>query len=185
MTVTATLAKAIKVSKPKHIYATPWVSGAKGTKTYDFSEILKDSTKITQADNTTNKIENEVSDTPIKTNVTLGDITFETTVEDIQADLMVSFAGFTKDSTSNKVYAPSSYSDLFAEIAVVLDGGDGKYVAYILPKVQLSTKSLLESLSSSMAGISLTGTALLADVTDGSNKYTTARYIDYDYTLPA
>lgn len=174
----------ILVSKPKAIIAEV------GENTFIFDHILKDSTKISQDDNTESTIDNELKDEAIRTNVTLGSYKFETTVEDIQGELLVNLCGFTKDSVSGKVYAPSGYIERYAKITVVLDNGvdvsnNQKYVAQVLPKVQLNSKLILESLSSSMAGFSLAGTAKSVKVTDGSNHYDTPMYVDYDFTMPS
>ena len=184
-TVTNTGKTAYLVSKPKYVVATI------GDKNYIFDHVLKDSTKFSQDDNTTNTIDNEVSDTPIKTNVTLGSYQFEATIEDIQGDLLVDLCGFTKATNTGVVYAPSSYVEKTAQIAVVLDSGkgDGKMVAYVAPSVQLNSKLILESLSTSMAGFTLAGTAKTGEVTvtkevSKTDKISTPLYIDYDYTLP-
>ena len=186
-TVTNTGSTAVLVSKPKYIVATIGEGG--NEKNYIFEHVLKDSTKFSQNDNTTTTIDNEVSDTPIKTNVTLGSYQFEATIEDIQESLLIDMCGFAKATNSGVVYAPASYVEKNAKIAVVLDKGtgDGKLVAYVAPKVQLNSKLILESLSSSMAGFSLAGTAQTAAVTVGSgttDNISTPLYIDYDYTLP-
>ena len=184
-TVTNTGTKAYLVSKPKYVVATI------GDKNYIFDHVLKDSTKFSQDDNTTNTIENEVSDTPIKTNITLGSYQFEATIEDIQEDLLVDLCGFTKATNTGVVYAPASYVEKTAQIAVVLDSGknDNKLVAYVAPSVQLNSKLILESLSTSMAGFTLAGTAKTGEVTvtkevSKTDKISTPLYIDYDYTLP-
>ena len=184
VTVTNTGKTAYLVSKPKYVVATI------GDKNYIFDHVLKDSTKFSQDDNTTNTIENEVSDTPIKTNVTLGSYQFEATIEDIQADLLVDLCGFTKATNTGVVYAPASYVEKTAQIAVVLDSGkDSKLVAYVAPSVQLNSKLILESLSTSMAGFTLAGTAKTGEVTvtkdvSKTDKISTPLYIDYDYKLP-
>lgn len=183
-TVTNTGTKAYLVSKPKYVVATI------GDKNYIFDHVLKDSTKFSQDDNTTNTIDNEVSDIPIKTNVTLGSYQFEATIEDIQEDLLVDLCGFTKATNTGVVYAPASYVEKTAQIAVVLDSGknDNKLVAYVAPSVQLNSKLILESLSTSMAGFTLAGTAKTGAVTvtksSQSDSISTPLYIDYDYTLP-
>lgn len=189
MAVTNTSAKAYLVSKPKYIVATV------GAKTYIFDHVLKDSTKFSQDDNTTNAIENEVSDTPIKENITLGGYQFEATIEDIQEDLLVDLCGFTKAENTGVVYAPASYDEKTAQIAVVLDSGkgDNTLVAYVAPSVQLNSKLILESLSTSMAGFTLAGTAKTGSVTvkktissqEKTDTISTPLYIDYNYTLPA
>ena len=184
-TVTNTGKTAYLVSKPKYVVATL------SDKNYSFDHVLKDSTKFSQDDNTTNTIENEVSDTPIKTNITLGSYQFEATIEDIQADLLVDLCGFTKATNTGVVYAPASYVEKTAQIAVVLDSGknDNKLVAYVAPSVQLNSKLILESLSTSMAGFTLAGTAKTGEVTvtkeaSKTDKISTPLYIDYDYKLP-
>ena len=186
-TVTHTSTKARLISKPKYIVAT-LNEGKENEKNYIFDHVLKDSTKFSQADNTTSQIDNEVSDDPIKENVTLGAYQFESTIEDVQDDLLIDMCGFVK-GTSGKLYAPASYTERFAKIAVVLDNGVGesnqpKYVAYVAPKVQLNSKLILESLSTSMAGFSLAGTAKTASITDSAKSIMTPLYIDPAYTLP-
>ena len=189
-TVTKTGTTAYLVSKPKYIVATIG-AGTENEKNYIFDHVLKDSTKFSQDDNTTNNIDNEVSDTPIKTNVTLGSYQFEATIEDIQENLLIDLCGFTKATNSGVVYAPASYVEKNVQIAVVLDSGkgDNTLVAYVAPLVQLNSKLILESLSTSMAGFSLAGTAKNATVTVGSASKTdsisTPLYIDYKYTLPS
>lgn len=180
-------AKPIKIAKPKYILVQPWNGSTPPSEDeaakdiYSFDNVLRDSTSLTQDDNETNTIENELSDDPIRTNVTLGSRTFSTTVEDIQEDLLVELAGYKKDG--DKVYAPASYTDLYAEVTIVLDKGmEEEFVAIILPKVQLNTKMLLESLSSSMVGVQVTGTVLSTTVKGSDDvEYTTGQYIDYKY----
>lgn len=187
--VTNTGTKAKLISKPKYIVAT-FGAGTENEKNYIFDHVLKDSTKFSQDDPTINQIDNEVSDAPIKTNVDLGDYQFEATIEDIQEDLLIDLCGFAKAEKSGVVYAPASYVEKNVQIAVVLDSGnnDGKLVAFVAPKVQLNTKLILESLSTSMAGFTLAGTAKTASITVGkdtnTDKISTPLYINYDYTLP-
>ena len=62
-------------------------------------------------------------------------------------------------------------------------------VAYVAPSVQLNSKLILESLSTSMAGFTLAGTAKTGEVTvtkdvSKTDKISTPLYIDYDYKLP-
>ena len=187
MTVKKTGASARIISKPKAIVATVLTNnGGVLTKgdLYIFEHILKDSTKFSQDDPDKQTIENEVSDTPIKEVVTVGAYNFETTVEDIQPDIVCAMCGFEANTEKTKIYAPSGYKEVYAEIAVVLDGGDGKLVAQIAPKVQLNSKLILESLSSSVAGFTLAGSAQNTSVQDGNKKYDTPFFIDYNYTMP-
>lgn len=183
---TTTGTTAIKIAKPKYILVQPWESAtAKGAGTvYSLSDVLRDSTSISTADPNTSNIENELSDTPIRQNVTLGETTFSTTLEDIQANVLKDICGFSADTTSGKLYAPKSYTDKFAEITIVLDQGAENYYAIVLPKVQLNSKLILESLSSSMLGVQIAGTCLVTEVTDGDNTYECFRYHNPAYTLP-
>ena len=191
-TVKKTSATAIKVAKPKFVFATLLTKGEGGAyekseTVYQLEDILADSTSLTQDENEVNTIDNELSDEPIMQNVTLGAWQFTTTVEDIQPDLLKDLCGFTVDGT--KVYAPNSYTERFAEVAVVLDGGvDGegeqKYVAYVMPKLQLNARAILESLKSGMAGFALAGTAMSMEMTVKSTPTKVPVYIDQDYTLP-
>lgn len=192
-TVTNTGKTAKLISKPKYIVAT-FKAGEADEKNYIFDHVLKDSTKFTQDDPTTNQIDNEVSDTPIKTNVTLGSYQFEATIEDIQENLLVDLCGFAKSEKTGVVYAPASYVEKNVQIAVVLDSGanDSKLVAFVAPSVQLNSKLILESLSTSMAGFTLAGTAKTGSVTvkktissqEQQDTISTPLYIDYDYKLP-
>ena len=108
----------------------------------------------------------------------------------MQDDLLVDLCGFTKATNTGVVYAPASYVEKTAQIAVVLDSGknDNKLVAYVAPSVQLNSKLILESLSTSMAGFALAGTAKTGAVTvtkdSQSDSISTPLYIDYDYKLP-
>lgn len=183
--VKSTKATAIKIAKPKFIIVQPWESSvSKGNAdAFSFADVLKDSTSVTQDDPSTEEIENELSDDPIRSNVTLGTRNFSCTLEDIQKDILAKLGGF-EAGTSGKVYAPASYSDIFAEVAIVLDAGGGNYTAIVLPKVQINAKILLESLSSSMVGVQIQGACLTADIVDGAKTFTTAQYIDYNYSLP-
>lgn len=173
---TATTHKTIY--KPSHIYA----QVGEGT-IYDFEEVLRDSTTLSQDDNDTSDIENEVSDDPIKSLVTLGSFQFETTIEDIQKDLVVDLCGFTADTTTGVVFAPAQYSELYAKIVVVIPDGDTN-VGLVLPHVQLNTRLIIESLNSALAGISLAGTAKSTYLTVNGEETKTPMYVDYEYTLP-
>ena len=193
MAVVKTGARAVKVAKPKYIFATLLTKNEEGvyeksTTTYQFEHVLRDSTSLTQDDNEVNTIENELADEAIMQNVTLGSWQFTSTIEDVQSDLVKDLCGFTVEGT--KAYAPASYSERFAEVALVLDSGndpDGtaKYVAYVVPKLQLNTRLVLESLYSSMAGFTLAGTAQSVELSlTGEKKVYAPMYIDYNYTLP-
>ena len=181
MAATATGAKALKVYNPKYLYITPFEGASKGT-TYRIENVVRDTTTITQEDNEENRVDNEFVAEPIVNSVVAGSYTFATNVGDLQADILKNLAGF-EVSASGKIYAPSGYKEVFAEIALVFETG-GKYVAAILPKVQLNTNVLIESLNSSVGQAEITGTGYNLTVTDGEETYESPFYIDPDYTLP-
>ena len=183
-TVHSTGASAIKLSKPTHIIVRPYTAeGAPGDDYYDLDDVVRDTTKVSQDDNSTTDIERETSDTPIMSIVTTGKYQFEAEVADTQADVLVALCGFTKGTSDDKVYAPSGYQNMYAEVAVVFESG-GKNVALILPKLQLNSKTTIESLNTKLAKITLAGTAQLADVTINGKAAKTPFYIDSNYTLP-
>lgn len=184
LTVVQTDGKSIKIDKPSHIYLQPLDdTGTLVTTIYDLDNVLKDSTKLTQADNTQTKIESETSDTPIKIITTLGERTFNATVEDMQADLLTNFCGYSESTDKTALFAPDQYTDLYCQVTVVCDYGD-KHYAYICPNLQLSSKNLAESLSTSLAGVQIVGTALNKSVTVGGSTKTCSMYTVPDFKLP-
>lgn len=185
--VTSTGNGAVKLSKPSHIIIRPFTAdGIAGNDYYDLDDVVRDTTSISQDDNDTTDIERETSDTPILSIVTTGKYQFAAEVADTQADVLSALCGFIKD-TDGKVYAPSGYKLLYAEVAVVFDNADGTTcTALILPKLQLNSKTTIESLNSNLAKVALAGTGQLAEITkaDGSTKIKVPFYIDPSYTLP-
>lgn len=175
---------AVLISKAKYLVATLLGENDAEGDSYIFDHVLKDSTSMQQDDNDVQSIENEFKAENILDNVTLGKWQFSSTVEDVQKDLLVSFCGFEASSDGTKVYAPADYTARYAKISVVLDGGAGKLVAFTLPKVQLNTKILLESLSSSMAGFTLAGTGKSVYYDAENPQKQSPFYVDFNYTLP-
>ena len=176
-----------KVYNPKFIYITPFKSESKkGDVTYQCEEIIRDSTTITQEDNTENPVENELSSSPIINNIQAGQYTVATEIADLQPALLKDLFGFTIDTGSTKAFAPAGYVTKYAEFALVFQDAAGKYIAAILPKVQLSPTVTIDSLSSSLGRIALSGTGALMEQTyDSNQKVTTPFYMDFDYTLPS
>jgi hypothetical protein len=64
----------------------------------------------------------------------------------------------------------------------VFKTGDNKYVAAVMPKVQLNSKATFDSLSTSMGRITLAGTGLNIAVQDGAGTKETPFYIDSNWT---
>lgn len=183
-TVHSTGATAVKLSKPTHIIVRPYTAaGAPGDDYYDLDDVVRDTTKISQDDNSTTDIERETSDTPIMSIVTTGSYQFEAEVADTQADVLVALCGFVKGTSDNKVYAPSGYKNMYAEVAVVFQDGTANK-ALIVPKLQLNSKTTIESLNTNLAKVTLAGTAQLADMTVNEAPAKVPFYIDTNYTLP-
>lgn len=184
-TVTKTGSTALKVYNPYAMYITPFTdANTKGEKTYRMEDIIRDSTSVNQDDAEENKIENEYGSAPIANNVKSGSFTFSTQIADFQKDLLKDICGFDVDDTSNKAYAPATYKEVFAEVALAFQVGTDKYVAAILPKVQLNPKTVFESFSSSVGNVTINGIGYNMEVTDGMKKYTTPFIFDPDFKLP-
>lgn len=180
---------AVHILNPDALYVTPLVKNAQGdfTKegaetTYKLKEVIRDTTTITQEDPTENRIENEFGSAPIENSIQLGSYTFSAEVADMQQELLVALCGYVKGETTDRTFAPSTYTPVYAEIALVFKSGDSKYIAAVLPKVQLNSKATFDSLSTSMGRITLAGTALNATISDGTGTKSTPFYIDSNWT---
>lgn len=178
----------LKVYNPDALYVTPFVTGSggtevRGTDTYKLSEVIRDSTTISQDDPTENKVENEFGSAPILNNVQLGSYTFSAEVADMQSTLLEKLCGYKKGTTNtDRTFAPATYTPIYAEIVLAFKTGDNKYVAAVLPKVQLNSKATFDSLSTSMGRITLAGTGLNIAVQDGDTPIETPFYIDSNWT---
>lgn len=178
---------AIKLTKPDHIFITPYGDDGKlGKDTYDLQDVVRDTTSISQDDNDTTDIERETSDTPILSIVTTGKYQFAAEVADTQADVLKALCGFKVDTAGNLMVAPSTYKTMYAEVAVVFgdDATAAKNTALILPKLQLNSKTTIESLNSNLAKVALAGTAQLGSVTVDSKSILTPFYFNKAYALP-
>lgn len=181
-TVTNIASKHLQVFNPDALYVTPFDGDSRGTTTYKLTEVIRDTTTISQDDPTENKVENEFGSAPILNNVQLGSYTFSAEVADMQQDLLVALCGYIKGETADRTFAPSTYTPIYAEIALAFKTGDNKYVAAVLPKVQLNSKATFDSLSTSMGRITLAGTGLNIAVQDGTGTKETPFYIDSNWT---
>lgn len=186
-TVKGTKETSKKIYNPKFIYITPWTDDkTPGTKAWKCEEVIRDTTTITQEENTESPVENELSSSPIINNIIAGNYTISTEIADLQPDLLHDILGFDVNDAKTKAYAPEGYTTKFAEFALVFQNPDGStYSAAILPKVQLNPTVTIDSLSSSLGRIVLSGTAQAATIGTGNDKHTTPFYIDYAYALPS
>jgi hypothetical protein len=179
---------AVHILNPDALYVTPLVKQTDGSyskqgaqTTFKLSEVIRDTTTITQEDPTENKIENEFGSAPIENSIQLGSYTFSAEVADMKQDLLVALCGYVKGEATDRTYAPASYTPIFAEIALVFKTTEG-LVAAVLPKVQLNSKATFDSLSSSMGRITLAGTGLNITIADGNKQRETPFYIDTNWT---
>ena len=181
-TITPIAANSLKIFNPDALYVTPYENDVRGSVTYKLTEVIKDSTSISQDDPEENKVENEFGSAPILNNVTLGSYQFSAEVADMQAVLLEKLCGYKKGGTNtDRVFAPSTYTPVYAEIALVFKVSDTKYVAAVLPKVQLNSKATFDSLSSNMGRITLAGSGLNVAVPDGSETIESPFYVDTDF----
>lgn len=175
------------VYNPKFLAITPYEDNALGDDVYLLQEVIRDSTSISQDEAETNNIENEFSSSPIVTNVVPGSYNFAANVGDMQADLLKALMGFKVDATSGIAYAPAGYVEVFAKVELVFQVGgtaaEPTYLAVVLPRVQLNASVTIESLNSSVGTIAIAGIANEVEVTDGSNTYRTAMYVDPDFDV--
>lgn len=188
MAVNKTGAAAKKFIKPSYIVVTLFTGAEQNDVpkggSYILEDVVEDTTSITQDDNDVNDIECETSDSPILSIVKLGKYQFTAEVADTQKDLLVALMGFTAGAAvSTKYFAPAQYKKLYAKIDVVFEEGE-TMTAFVVPKVQLNSKLMLESLNSNVGRINLAGTAYDANITDGDNTVRTPFYVDSAYTLP-
>lgn len=175
------------VYNPKYLVITPYESETIGTTKYLLQDVVRDSVSISQDEAEENAVENEFSSSPIVNNIVAGAYNFAANIGDMQADLLKAIMGFAVDSVSKKAYAPSGYTELFAKVELVFQvGGTAAkptYLAVVLPKVQLNASVTIESINSSVGTIAIAGVASETSVTDGSNSYTTAMFVDYNFDV--
>lgn len=178
----------LKVFNPTAIYVTPFdgEGGKRGTTTYKLNEVIRDSTSITQDDPEETAIENEFGSAPIINNVTLGSYQFSAQVANMHPTLVEKLCGFVKGTgKTDRVYAPSTYVPIFAEIVLTFQVDAAKVVAAVLPKVQLNSKATFESLSSSMGTITLAGSGqniAVGDVDANDAAIESPFYIDTNWS---
>ena len=152
-TIKTTLATAWKLKGVTQILATPYTEeGELGTTAYSLDNIVADSTSLTQDDPETNEIACETRDEPIDT---------VTTLADVQPEFLTNFLGFTEDSTTHILYAPSAYKDTFAEFRLVF-GDNGSLV---IPKVKLNSTIEAATLKTGMVQATIAGTAFSVEKT--------------------
>lgn len=187
MTAFKTGGTALKFKQPKYIIATLF-NDSEATPAGDcfyLETVVRDTTSVTQDDPETTDIECETSDSPIDSVTKLGKYNFSTEVADSQAKVVQGLMGWSHPEGSDSYYAPAGYTEKYASIAIVFESGkksDGKtkYAAFIIPRLKLNSKLMLESMNSNILRVNLAGTAMDWTV----NSVTTPFYMDSDYDLP-
>lgn len=194
-TVKRTSPTSLQVIKPDCLVATLYTGATTETAdnpagdTFIFDEVVRDTTTISQDDNDSTTIENEFSDDPILDIVSLGKFQFAVEVADIQTEILKNFANYTYDSTAKKLFAPAAYQKTYVKIDLVFKNGtdtDGsdKYMSICIPKLQLNSRLMVESMNSNIARLNLAGTATSVALTANGKTIKTAAYVNEDFTIP-
>ena len=194
-TVKRTSPTSLQVIKPDCLVATLYTGATKETAdnpagdNFIFDEVVRDTTTISQDDNDSTTIENEFSDDPILDIVSLGKFQFAAEVADIQTEILKNFANYTYDSTAKKLFAPAAYQKTYVKIDLVFKNGtdtDGsdKYMSICIPKLQLNSRLMVESMNSNIARLNLAGTATSVALTANGKTIKTAAYVNEDFTIP-
>lgn len=123
-----------------------------GDTIYDVTEIVADTVSIEPDDNEVNTVDAEFRDTPLFENVTLGQVQFAATCVDFQNAMMKAIFGWSESGTG--VFAPTSYTDLYAAIVVKFTNAD-----IVLPKVKMNSKAVIGTLKTGYGEGQLAGTA--------------------------
>lgn len=194
-TVKRTSPTSLQVIKPDCLVATLYTGATTETAdnpagdTFIFDEVVRDTTTISQDDNDSTTIENEFSDDPILDIVSLGKFQFAAEVADIQTEILKNFANYTYDSTAKKLFAPAAYQKTYVKIDLVFKNGtdtDGsdKYMSICIPKLQLNSRLMVESMNSNIARLNLAGTATSVALTANGKTIKTVAYVNEDFTMP-
>lgn len=194
-TVKRTSPTSLQVIRPDCLVATLYTGATTETAdnpagdTFIFDEVVRDTTTISQDDNDSTTIENEFSDDPILDIVSLGKFQFAAEVADIQTEILKNFANYTYDSTAKKLFAPAAYQKTYVKIDLVFKNGtdtDGsdKYMSICIPKLQLNSRLMVESMNSNIARLNLAGTATSVALTANGKTIKTAAYVNEDFTIP-
>jgi len=130
--------------------------------TYTLTNIIKDSTTITQEDATVTNIESEQSEI-IKPIVSKGSRTLTLETGDIREAILIDLFGYRKDATSGELIAPIEDPEIYVKAEVYFAGGTYKAICY---KVALANSLTIESLSGNVAKGVITGNLMSIDVAD-------------------
>lgn len=153
------------LSNPTAINVTEWTySGGTWSLTTSATgipveSIVRDSLTISQDDPETTTIDCETSDSPIKSVTKAGAWHIEMTCADLQASILKTLAGYSQCSATGTTgtdytVAPTTMPQKYVAIEIVF----GEIASFVCPKVQLTSKTDMSSLSSETGKIALSGT---------------------------
>lgn len=162
---TATDTTAIKLGGVTKIILTPFEGTKKGSTAYSLDNVIADSTAITQEEATVNTIDCETRDEPIFENINLGKYSIAFDSGDIQEIVLKNCLGFVKDNTNGNLYAPSVYTERWAEIELVF----GEQGSLVCPKVKLKGSIDASSLKTNMVKGAIGGACYTVSVTQGDS----------------
>lgn len=195
VTVKRTSKTALQIIKPDALVATIYTGASTETPdnpagdTFIFDEVVRDTTTISQDENENTTIENEFSDDPIMEIISLGKFQFAAEVADVQKDILVGFADYKYDATQKKLFAPQAYEMKYAKIDLVFkngtdDEGNDKYWSVCIPKLQLNSRLMVESMNTNLIRLNLAGTAKSVALTINGKTSKSSAYINEDFTMP-
>ncbi|MDE5987237.1 MAG: hypothetical protein K2H16_08185 [Prevotella sp.] len=194
-TVKRTSPTSLQIIKPDCLVATIYTDATTETAdnpagdTFIFDEVVRDTTTITQDENESTTIENEFSDDPIMEIVSLGKFQFAAEVADVQKDVLTSFANYTYDAAAKKLFAPAAYIKKYVKIDLVFKNGtdsegNDKYMSVCIPKLQLNSRLMVESMNTNLMRLNLAGTAKSIALTVNGKTTKSAAYINEDFKMP-
>lgn len=186
---------AMQIIKPDALVATIYTGASTETPdnpagdTFIFDEVVRDTTTISQDENENTTIENEFSDDPIMEIISLGKFQFAAEVADVQKDILVGFADYTYDATQKKLFAPQAYELKYAKIDLVFkngtdDAGNDKYMSICIPKLQLNSRLIVESMNTNLMRLNLAGTAKSVALTMNGKTSKSSAYFNENFTMP-
>lgn len=184
MAIVRTSSGQVMLYNANHLFVTPyfkdnngnWVLPSSETdathSTYDIAAIVADTISIEQDDNDVQSKDWEFGDTPVLENITLGKINFSATCIDFQNRILKDIFGWSymsgdNNGSTNGVFAPSQYSDMYVAIAITF--ADANSPVVVLPKVKLNAKTVISTLKTGSAEGQISGTAYTAVIGNGAD----------------
>lgn len=151
----------------KSITFTPWTDDSTvGEDSYDFVNIVGDSTNLEQADNDVSTIEHEFSSSPLYETVNLGEKTFSCECIDFQNPVLKNLMGW-EVTESGDAFAPSDYKDLYCKVEMAFNSTED---IVVLPKLKMNSKAMLSTMKTDVSRGTISGTCYPAYVKAGETE---------------